>query len=102
MNLKIFTVGLLSAFFSISCLYAAGSSAAQSKTDMKAEFKTRVTKNDFGDIFISKFPDLPDKSKVKDLNVIGTTMLVFISYVDNELDFAMESFSLSKYSSLST
>ena len=53
MNLKIFTVGLLSAFFSISCLYAAGSSAAQSKTDMKAEFKRRVTKNDFGDIFIS-------------------------------------------------
>ena len=47
MNLKIFTVGLLSAFFSISCLYAAGSSAAQSKTDMKAEFKTRVTKNDW-------------------------------------------------------
>ena len=87
MNLKIFTVGLLSAFFSISCLYAAGSSAAQSKTDMKAEFKTRVTKNDFGDIFISKLPELPDKSKTKDLNVIGTTMLVFISYVDNELDF---------------
>ena len=56
MNLKIFTVGLLSAFFSISCLYAAGSPAAQSKTDMKAEFKTRVTKNDFGDIFIGSTP----------------------------------------------
>ena len=87
MNLKIFTAGLLSVFFSASCLFAAGPDAAKSKTDMKAEFKTRVTKNDFGDIFISKLPDLPDKSKVKDLNVIGTTMLVFISYVDNELDF---------------
>lgn len=98
MNLKIFTVGLLSAFFSISCLYAAGSSAAQSKTDMKAEFKTRVTKNDFGDIFISKLPELPDKSKIKDLNVIGTTMLVFISYVDNELDFDKLNDSMAKSS----
>ena len=52
MNLKIFTVGLLSAFFSISCLYAAGSSAAQSKTDMKAEFKTRVTVKIFKFIII--------------------------------------------------
>ena len=98
MNLKIFTVGLLSAFFSISCLYAAGSSGAQSKTDMKAEFKTRVTKNDFGDIFISKLPELPDKSKTKDLNVIGTTMLVFISYVDNELDFDKLNDSMAKSS----
>lgn len=98
MNLKIFTVGLLSAFFSISCLYAAGSPAAQSKTDMKAEFKTRVTKNDFGDIFISKLPELPGKSKIKDLNVIGTTMLVFISYVDNELDFDKLNDSMAKSS----
>lgn len=98
MNLKIFTAGLLSVFFSASCLFAAGPDAAKSKTDMKAEFKTRVTKNDFGDIFISKLPDLPDKSKVKDLNVIGTTMLVFISYVDNELDFDKLNDSMAKSS----
>lgn len=98
MNLKIFTAGLLSIFFSASCLFAAGPDAGKSKTDMKAEFKTRVTKNDFGDIFISKLPDLPDKSKVKDLNVIGTTMLVFISYVDNELDFDKLNDSMAKSS----
>lgn len=99
MNLKIFTAGLLSVFFSASCLFAAGPDAAKSKTDMKAEFKTRVTKNDFGDIFISKLPELPDKSKIKDLNVIGTTtMLVFISYVDNELDFGKLNDSMAKSS----
>ena len=98
MNLKIFTVGLLSIFFSASCLFAAGPDAGKSKTDMKAEFKTRVTKNDFGDIFISKLPELPDKSKIKDLNVIGTTMLVFISYVDNELDFGKLNDSMAKSS----
>lgn len=65
MNLKIFTVGLLSAFFSISCLYAAGSSAAQSKTDMKAEFKTRVTKNDFGDILFLSSRSCPTNPRLR-------------------------------------
>lgn len=59
MNLKIFTAGLLSVFFSASCLFAAGPDAGKSKTDMKAEFKTRVTKNDFGDILYRSFQICP-------------------------------------------
>ena len=68
-------------------LWAAGNAdAAKLKADLKQEFKTRVETNQFGDVFINKLP-MPDSSKLKNVDVVRPSMLVFISYVDKDLDF---------------
>lgn len=87
MKIKTIFTCLLFASLPFPGLWAAGNAdAAKLKADLKQEFKTRVETNQFGDVFINKLP-MPDSSKLKNVDVVRPSMLVFISYVDKDLDF---------------
>ena len=62
-------------------------SGAAAKAALKQRFKDNVGTSPNGDVYLKSFPDA-DFSKLKNTELVGSALLVFLSYVDPDLDFA--------------
>ena len=61
-------------------------SGAAAKAALKEKFKKNVETASNGDVYLKEFPEA-DFSKLKDNENISGALLVFLTYVDPDIDF---------------
>ena len=84
-------------FGAFNCAYCApdAKSAAAAKAALKEKFKSNIEKKDNGDVFLKEFPNA-DFSKLKNAEKVGPVLLLFLSYVDTDIDFEALNKSISR------
>lgn len=69
-----------------SAYSAPSQSGAAAKAALKEKFKNNVATLDNGDVILKGFPDA-DFSKLQGTDLVSDALLVFLTYVDSEIDF---------------
>ncbi len=69
-----------------------------SKADLREIFKTRIEKNDFGDLAIVKFPEVDLKEIQSKSQALTQLMAMLLAYVDSDIDYVRLNKLMAKYS----